>query len=129
VHGPDAVGELQILTPHPMLGYLDNAKASQEAFTVDAEGRWINSGDVGQIDAEGSIYIVDRKKDLVKVRGWQVSPAEVEGALQTHPDVLDVGVIGLPLPNGEGEFVRAYVVPKPNRYVCHLVIQHLTHLY
>lgn len=93
-----------------MLGYLENTEASNAAFTIDSEGQWVNSGDVGYIDNKGNIFIVDRKKDLVKVRGWQVSPAEIEGRVLQHPDVLDVGVIGVPLPSGEGEVVRAYVV-------------------
>jgi acyl-CoA synthetase (AMP-forming)/AMP-acid ligase II len=113
----DSLGEIQILAPHPMLGYLDNPEASREAFTVDNEGRWINSGDIGYVDADGDVFIVDRKKDLIKVRGWQVSPAEVESRIQQHPEVVDVGVIGVSLPNGEGEAVRAYVVRQCDRLV------------
>ncbi|KAF2120040.1 amp dependent CoA ligase [Lophiotrema nucula] len=105
-----STGELQILAPHPMLGYLGNPEANNETITFDSQGRWINSGDIGYIDSEGNIFIVDRKKDLIKVRGWQVSPNEVESRIQQHPQVLDVGVVGVPLPSGEGEIVRAYVV-------------------
>lgn len=113
-----AIGELQIYSPHPMLGYFKNPEATREAFSLGAEGRWVNSGDVGYTDAKGDIFIVDRKKDLIKVRGWQVSPAEVEGRILQHPDVVDVGVIGVPLPNGEGEVCRAYVARKSTRSVC-----------
>lgn len=98
-----------------MLGYLSNPGASGAAFTVDVEGRWVNSGDIGCIDDEGDVFIVDRKKDLIKVRGWQVSPAEVECRLHQHPDVLDVGVIGISASDGEGELVRAYVVRQCDR--------------
>lgn len=110
LHDANSVGELQILAPHPMLGYLGNIEASNETITVDLEGRWVNSGDLGYISQAGDVFIVDRKKDLIKVRGWQVSPAEVEGRLAQHVDVTDVGVIGIPLTDGEGELVRAYVV-------------------
>ena len=98
-----------------MLGYFNNAKASREAFSIEKEGRWVNSGDIGYTDAVGNIFIVDRKKDLIKVRGWQVSPAEVEGRLLQHPEVVDVGVIGVSLPNGEGEVCLAYVVRESTR--------------
>lgn len=100
-----------------MLGYLNNHTATKEAFTCDSElgDRWVNSGDIGYIDSENNIFIVDRKKDLIKVRGWQVSPAEVESRIQQHPSVVDVGVIGVARPNGDGESVRAYVVRDHNR--------------
>ncbi|PVI05758.1 AMP-binding enzyme [Periconia macrospinosa] len=110
LYDANSTGELQILAPHPMLGYLNNTEASRDTISVDTEGRWVNSGDVGHINESGNVFIVDRKKDLIKVRGWQVSPAEVESRLQQHVDVLDVGVIGVPLGDGEGELVRAYVV-------------------
>ena len=103
------------MAPHPMLGYFNNPGASGAAFTVDQQGRWINSGDIGYINDERDVFIVDRKKDLIKVRGWQVSPAEIECRLQQHPDVLDVGVISVPAPSGEGELVRAYVVRQCDR--------------
>ncbi|KAF2441575.1 acetyl-CoA synthetase-like protein [Karstenula rhodostoma CBS 690.94] len=107
---PGATGELQILAPHPMLGYLNNAEANKEIFTVDSHGKWVNSGDIGYVTEQCNILIVDRKKDLIKVRGWQVSPSEVESRLRQHPDILDVAVVGVPLGNGLGELVRANVV-------------------
>ena len=112
-----SAGELQILAPHPMLGYLDNAEANKEIFTVDSQGKWVNSGDIGYVDEQGNVFIVDRKKDLIKVRGWQVSPSEVESRIRQHPDVLDVGVVGVPLGNGQGELVRANIVRRNRRLV------------
>lgn len=112
---PRTKGEVQILAPHPMLGYLNNPEANATAFTVDRKGRWVNSGDIGYINEHGNLFIVDRKKDLIKVRGWQVSPAEVEGRLIQHPDIIDAAVIGLPLPNSMGDVVRAYVVLRDGR--------------
>ena len=105
-----AEGELQIRTPYPMLGYLNNPTATKEAFTVDEDGRWVNTGDIGYVDERGHIHIVDRKKELIKVRGWQVSPAEVEGCILEHSEVTDVGVIGVPQSDGQGERVCAFVV-------------------
>lgn len=74
---------------------------------------WIRSGDVGKLGANGLYYITDRKKDLIKVRGWQVSPAEVEAVILMHPKVLDAAVIGakLPAPSAE-EVAQAYIVLK-----------------
>jgi 4-coumarate--CoA ligase len=98
-----------------MLGYLDNTEANKEIFSVDPHGKWVNSGDVGYITELGNIYIVDRKKDLMKVRGWQVSPSEVESRIRQHPDILDVGVVGISLGNGQGELVRANIVRRDGR--------------
>ncbi|KAL5380277.1 hypothetical protein DPSP01_007852 [Paraphaeosphaeria sporulosa] len=112
---PSATGELQILAPHPMLGYLNNAEANKEIFSVDSREKWVNSGDIGYVTEKGNIFIVDRKKDLIKVRGWQVSPSEVESRVRQHPDILDVGVVGVPLGSGQGELVRANVVRRRDR--------------
>ena len=89
-----------------MLGYLKNEAATRE--TLDQDG-WLWTGDVGQL-IDGKVYIVDRKKELIKVRGWQVSPAEVEAVALEHPEIADAAVIGIELPNGSGEIPRAYVV-------------------
>lgn len=102
-------GDLLIRSPNVMLGYVDNEKATQEAF--DGDG-WLRSGDVGVIAAD-KVYVIDRKKELIKVRGWQVSPTEVESTLLQHPDINDAAVIGVQLPGGAGEVARAYVVCKP----------------
>lgn len=104
-----ATGNLLIKSPHLMLGYLSNPKATAE--TIDQSG-WLASGDVGYL-TDGKCVIIDRKKELIKVRGWQVSPAEVEGALLQHPDVLDAAVIGVHSGEDAHEVARAYVVRKP----------------
>jgi acyl-CoA synthetase (AMP-forming)/AMP-acid ligase II len=121
-YDPHSEGELQILAPHPMLGYLNNDLANREVFHEDEKGRWINSGDIGYIDEGAQVFIVDRKKDLIKVRGWQVSPAEVESCIQGHPEVIDVGVIGIQLPDDSGEAVCAYVVRHCDRFVSNVSI-------
>jgi acyl-CoA synthetase (AMP-forming)/AMP-acid ligase II len=104
-----AFGDIIVKCPAPMLGYLDNDKATLEALEGD---NWVRTGDVGQL-VDGKVFVVDRKKDLIKVRGWQVSPAEVESVILQHPDVLDVAVIGVEPENNSGEVPRAYIVNRP----------------
>jgi acyl-CoA synthetase (AMP-forming)/AMP-acid ligase II len=112
--GEGATGDILVRSPALMLGYVNNEKATLEAF--DTEG-WLRTGDVGQIADGNKIFIVDRKKDLMKVRGWQVSPAEVEGTILHHPDITDAAVIGIELANHTGEIPRAYVVVRPGTQV------------
>lgn len=101
-------GEIHIEAPHPMKGYLNNDKATREAFTEDG---WIRSGDVGFVK-EGRWYVIDRTKDLIKVRGWQVSPAEIEAVLLEHPEIMDAAVIGTAAQDGEGEVPLGFIVRK-----------------
>jgi 4-coumarate--CoA ligase len=96
-----------------MLGYIDNPRATKDVFD---ENGWLRTGDVGHVH-NGKIFVVDRKKDLIKVRGWQVSPAEVEGKIMQHPFILDAAVIGIELANKTGELGRAYIVAKPGTQV------------
>ena len=76
-----------------MEGYLDNPKATADTITPDG---WLHSGDIAFYDDLGRFHIVDRLKELIKVKGFQVPPAELEDLLNSHPDILDVGVIGIP---------------------------------
>ena len=106
--GPNAEGELWIRGPQIMRGYLNQAKAT--ADSIDEAG-WYRTGDIGYADEEGFFYIVDRVKELIKYKGLQVSPAELEALLLTHPDIMDVAVI--PIPDEEaGELPKAYVVTR-----------------
>jgi hypothetical protein len=105
----DKKGEIQFQLATSMLGYRENEAATKEAFTDDG---WVRSGDLGY-RRDGLWYIVDRTKDLIKVRGWQVSPAEIESVLVSHPEVRDAAVIGIPLASGDGEIPAAYVVRTP----------------
>jgi acyl-CoA synthetase (AMP-forming)/AMP-acid ligase II len=105
---PGAQGELLIRGPQVMRGYLGNPEAT--ALTVDAGG-WLHTGDVGYADAEGYFYIVDRLKEFIKYKAYQVAPAELEGVLLTHPAVADCAVI--PLADAEaGEVPKAFVVSR-----------------
>jgi len=100
-------GELCIRGPQVMKGYLNNPEAT--ARTIDPDG-WLHTGDVARVEADGSLRIVDRVKELIKYKGYQIAPAELEGLLLTHPAVADAAVI--PLPDEEaGEVPKAFVVP------------------
>ncbi|EGC33576.1 hypothetical protein DICPUDRAFT_36508 [Dictyostelium purpureum] len=106
-----AKGEICIKGPNVMLGYFDNPKATAEV--IDNEG-FLRTGDIGYVDDDGFFYVVDRQKELIKVKGFQVAPAELEALLLTHPKIQDACVVGLP--RGEvGEVPRGFVVLKPGQ--------------
>jgi acyl-CoA synthetase (AMP-forming)/AMP-acid ligase II len=101
-------GEVWIRGPQVMKGYLNNAEAT--ARTLDREG-WLRTGDIGVVDDEGYLTIVDRLKELIKVKGYQVAPAELEALLLKHPRIADVAVI--PVTDDEcGEVPKAIVVSR-----------------
>jgi acyl-CoA synthetase (AMP-forming)/AMP-acid ligase II len=108
--GPNEEGELLIKGPQVMLGYLNNESASRE--TVDADG-WLHTGDLARIDEDGYMTIVDRVKELIKYKGFQVAPAELEALLITHPAVADVAIVGMP-DDEAGELPKAFISLKPN---------------
>jgi acyl-CoA synthetase (AMP-forming)/AMP-acid ligase II len=99
-------GELRIRGPQVMKGYLNNAEAT--AAAIDADG-WLHTGDVAEVDAEGHFEIVDRLKELIKYKGFQVPPAELEALLVGHPAVQDAAVIGVP-DEEAGELPKAFLV-------------------
>jgi acyl-CoA synthetase (AMP-forming)/AMP-acid ligase II len=104
---PGERGEVWIRGPQVMSGYLNNADAT--AATLDADG-WLHTGDVATVDEDGYFRIVDRLKELIKYKGFQVAPAELEALIITHPAVADVAVIGVP-DEEAGELPKAFVVP------------------
>lgn len=108
---PGETGELWIRGPQVMKGYLNNPDAT--THIIDAEG-WLHTGDVARVDRDGHVYIVDRVKELIKYKGFQVAPAELEAVVQAHPAVADAAVI--PSPDHEaGEVPKALVVLKPGQ--------------
>jgi len=100
-------GELWIRGPQVMRGYLGNPEAT--AATLDDDG-WLHTGDIATVDDQGYFRIVDRLKELIKYKGFQVPPAELEALIITNPKVSDVAVIGVP-DEECGELPKAYVVP------------------
>jgi len=96
-----------------MKGYLNKPHATQEAI----EGGFYKTGDIAARDDDGFFYIIDRKKELIKYKGYQVSPAEVENVLFQHPDVEDCAVIGVSDPETKNELPRAYIVPRDRTLV------------
>lgn len=111
--GVGGVGELWVRGPQVMKGYLNNVEATR--ITIDDEG-WLRTGDIATIDADGHVTIVDRLKELIKYKGFQVAPAELEALLLTHPAIADAAVIGIP-DQEAGETPRAFVVLRPDAQV------------
>jgi acyl-CoA synthetase (AMP-forming)/AMP-acid ligase II len=106
--GPNQEGEVYVRGPQIMKGYLNKPEATSQ--TIDSEG-WLHTGDIGYVDDHGHFFIVDRAKELIKYKGFQVPPAELEAVLLTHPAVADAAVI--PCPDDEaGELPKAFVVLK-----------------
>jgi acyl-CoA synthetase (AMP-forming)/AMP-acid ligase II len=108
--GTHQEGELLIRGPQIMKGYLN--RPEDTASSIDREG-WYHTGDVGYVDDDGWFFIVDRTKELIKYKGLQVAPAELEALLLTHPAVLDAAVVRRP-DEEAGEVPKAFVVLKPD---------------
>lgn len=104
---PNEQGEIFVRGPQNMLGYLNNKDATEDTI-IDG---WIRTGDYGYYDEEGYFYITDRLKELIKVKGFQVAPAELEEILRSHPSVADAAVVGLKHAT-QGEVPRAFIVVK-----------------
>lgn len=112
VLSPDQVGEIVVQSDQNMKGYWKNPEATEEAL----RGGWLHTRDMGYIDAEGYIYLVDRKEDMIISGGFNIYPKEVEDVLYTHAAVLEAAVFGVP-DDTWGESVRAAVTLKPGMTV------------
>ena len=99
-------GELWIRGPQVMKGYLNNEEATAETIVEDG---WLHTGDIAVLDDDGFFEIVDRLKELIKYKGFQVAPAELEALIINHPQVADVAVIGVP-DEEAGELPKAFIV-------------------
>jgi len=106
---PENRGELWIRGPSVMKGYLNNPKATKNSITPDG---WFKTGDIAIVDDEGFFSIVDRKKELIKYKGFQVPPADLEAVLLSNEDILDAAVIGVDSVSEATELPRAYIVPR-----------------
>lgn len=102
-------GELVLQSPQVMLGYHNRPDETEEAL----RGGWLHTGDIARMDSDGYFYIIDRKKELIKVSGFQVWPREIEEIIASHPYVLESGVAGIPDPL-RGEAPKAWVVVNPD---------------
>ncbi|CUS09766.1 unnamed protein product [Tuber aestivum] len=109
---PNTPGEVWVRAPNVTKGYYRNRAATEDTITLDG---WLKTGDIGYHNEAGRWFIVDRKKELIKVKGNQVAPAELEGILLEHPSIADAAVIGIP--HAEDERPRAYIVSKPGTAV------------
>ena len=109
---PGTVGEMVARSPSVMLGYYQEPKKTREIF----KGGWLHTGDLAIMDEEHYFYFVDRKKDIVKSGGENVSTVEVESLIFDHPKVAEVAIVGLPHPRWI-EAVTAFVVPKPGESI------------
>lgn len=104
--GVSAPGELLVRGPNVMLGYLGNEEATRQIMTDDG---FLRTGDIATVSSEGVVTIVDRLKELIKYKGYQIAPAELEALLLTHPAIADAAVIGIPDDEGQ-EVPKAFVV-------------------
>jgi 4-coumarate--CoA ligase len=102
-------GEVVVRGPQVMLGYLGNKAATDAMLEPDG---WLHTGDIGHIDEDGHLFVVDRLKELIKYKGFQVPPAELEALLLTHPGIADAAVVGIP-DEEAGEIPVAHVVARP----------------
>ncbi|GAA0640427.1 4-coumarate--CoA ligase family protein [Streptomyces thermocarboxydovorans] len=109
--GPGESGEILIRGPQVMKGYLGRPDAT--AAMIDGGGGWLHTGDVGHVDENGWLFVVDRVKELIKYKGFQVAPAELEALLLTHPGIADAAVIGAYDDDGN-EVPHAHVVRQPS---------------
>jgi len=103
---PSSDGELEVRGPQVMQGYLGQPTATD---AILRHGGWLRTGDLGHLDVDGNVVIVDRIKELIKVKGFQVAPTEIENALRSHPAVADAAVVGRP-DHRDGERPIAFVI-------------------
>jgi acyl-CoA synthetase (AMP-forming)/AMP-acid ligase II len=104
------VGELLVAGPQVMQGYFGRADATAESIVEDDTGRWLRTGDIVTVDDEGYVTIHDRAKEMIKYKGYQIAPAELESIVLTHPDVADCAVIPKDTGTADGEIPKAFVV-------------------
>ncbi len=109
---PGVEGEICVLGPNVTSGYHDNVEATRDIFTPDG---WLKTGDIGVLDEDGFLFIRDRKKDMIIVKGLKVFSAQVEMVIHEHPAVGEAAVIGIPDGKGE-EFIKCFIVLKPGMH-------------
>ncbi|KAF9404472.1 hypothetical protein BGZ94_004152 [Podila epigama] len=113
-------GEIWVRGPNIMKGYRNNVQATKD--TIDSEG-WLHTGDIAVVDEEENFFIVDRLKELIKYKGFQVAPAELEAVLLTHPSIMDAAVIGIENKEQATEVPLAFVVKAPGQTLTEAEVQ------
>jgi acyl-CoA synthetase (AMP-forming)/AMP-acid ligase II len=108
--GVGEIGELLVSGPQVMAGYFGRADATAESIVEDDTGRWLRTGDIVTVDDEGYVTIHDRAKEMIKYKGYQIAPAELEALIISHPDVADAAVIPKDTGTADGEIPKAFVV-------------------
>ena len=98
-----------------MQGYYGRPDATAESILEDDDGRWLRTGDIVTMDEDGYVTIHDRAKEMIKYKGYQIAPAELEALIMEHPDVADVAVIPKDSGTADGEYPKAFVVRRPRR--------------
>lgn len=107
---PGETGELLVQGPQVMQGYFQRPDATAETLLTDAEGTWLRTGDIVTVDEDGYVTICDRAKEMIKYKGYQIAPAELEAVLVEHPDIADAAVIPKDAGTGSDEIPKAFVV-------------------
>ncbi len=115
--GVGEIGELLVAGPQVMQGYYGRPDATAESILEDADGRWLRTGDIVSVDADGYVTIHDRAKEMIKYKGYQIAPAELEALIMEHPDVADVAVIPINTGTADGEYPKAFVVRQPGAVI------------
>jgi long-chain acyl-CoA synthetase len=113
-------GEICVRGPQVTTGYWQRPEETANVFMPDG---FLRTGDIGYVDAQGFVFLVDRKKDVIMVSGFNVYPNEVEGVVASHPDVMDVAAIGVPSEHS-GEMVKIFVVRKNPTLTAEMLIAH-----
>lgn len=108
---PGEEGEIVVSGPQVMKGYWRKPEETRKTLIVMNGKIWLRTGDIGKMDEDGFFYVIDRKKELIKYKGWSIYPREVEEVLFSHEAVKDAAVVGIPDPS-VGEWIKAYVVLK-----------------
>ena len=121
---PGQDGEVWVRGPQVMKGYFNNPQATADMITTDD---WLRTGDIGHVNEDGYLFIVDRAKELIKYKGFQVAPAELEAVLLKHPAIADAAVIGVP-DDEAGEVPKAFIVRARDvdeHEILHFVAEHV----
>jgi acyl-CoA synthetase (AMP-forming)/AMP-acid ligase II len=104
------IGELLVAGPQVMQGYFNHPEATAESIVEDDTGRWLRTGDIVAVDDDGYVTVHDRAKEMIKYKGYQIAPAELEAVLIEHPDIADAAVIPIDTGTVDGEIPKAFVV-------------------